>query len=121
MPGTRVHIFKIGPDSIVKEGVLPETSVGHNEGIGIWRIGNKYLALKHFSRWESDDWPMEFRGYYLQPYFLDPNDLSFSTAGSPLKISPEGKNFQNPQADQYDNSFILRGEARFHLVDFSET
>ena len=95
-------------------GPLPNRRGWGNRSAGLFKVEDTILIFQRQERVHSED-----EGYYLQAYEYVVEAQTVRPLGLPLKTNPHGRNYRGASIDQFDRGFLLRADARYHYLTWT--
>lgn len=107
-------LFLYTGDNLRSLGPLPNRRGWGNHSAGMFEIDDTILIFQRQERVHSED-----EGYYLQAYKYVAEAQTVRPLGLPLKTNPHGRNYRGAAIDQFGPGFLLRADARYHYLTWT--
>lgn len=107
-------LFLYGNNALQSLDPLPNRRGWGNHSAGMFKIEDSILVFQQQERVHSED-----EGYYLQAYEYVIDTQTVRPLGLPMKTNPHGRNYRGAGIDQFDHGFLLRADARYHYLTWT--
>jgi hypothetical protein len=104
-------LFLYEGNALQSLGPLPNRRGWGNHSAGMFKVEDTILIFQRQERVGSED-----EGYYLQAYEYAAGDQTLCPLGLPMKTNPHGKNYRGASIVQFDHSFLLCADGRYHYL-----